>query len=226
MESKDLWKKAELEIGGDLLTLDAKISGIIRKSFVGMEFMLARYKFAAKMLQNRTGINVLDLGCGEGLGDLLISQSCDCESIVGIDFMEDDIRWANENIASEKMKFLNKNFIGVDVFHGMGDCVVSLDVIEHIPKEQETEYLETICLNLKPEGVAIIGTPNINMFPYASPWNKEAHINNYSQERLHSALAKYFNNVFIFGMNDEVLHTGFYPMSCYIMALCCGKRIR
>lgn len=30
----------------------------------------------------------------------------------------------------------------------------------------------------------------------------------------------------IFGMNDEVLHTGMYPMACYIMALGCGKKKR
>ncbi len=37
---------------------------------------------------------------------------------------------------------------------------------------------------------------------------------------------KYFENVFLFGMNDEVLHTGMYPMASYIMALGCGKRER
>lgn len=105
-----------------------------------------------------------------------------------------------------------------------GDCAVSLDVIEHIPAEKEDIYFQTICNNLKDNGIAVLGTPNVTMFPYASPWNKKAHINNYSQERLYEAAAKWFQNVFIFGMNDEVLHTGFYPMSCYIMALCCGKK--
>ena len=224
MENKELWRKAEMAIGGELLTLDMKISGTVRKSLIGLEFILARYKFVAKMLQNREHLKVLDLGCGEGLGDLLIAQNCGCDKIVGIDFMEDDIKWANENIANEKMEFLHKDFMGEDIFSGRGDCVVSLDVVEHIPVEQEDEYLKTICLNLAPDGIAVIGTPNVTMHPYASPWNKEAHINNYSQERLYAALSKYFKNVFIFGMNDEVLHTGFYPMSCYIMALCCGKR--
>ena len=27
-----------------------------------------------------------------------------------------------------------------------------------------------------------------------------------------------------FSMNDEVVHTGFYPMACYLLALCCEKK--
>jgi hypothetical protein len=26
-------------------------------------------------------------------------------------------------------------------------------------------------------------------------------------------------------MNDETVHTGFYPMAHYLIALCCGKKI-
>ena len=99
-------------------------------------------------------------------------------------------------------------------------------MIEHIPVEREDEYFSTICKNLKRDGVAIIGTPNVTMVPYSSPWNKIAHINNYSQTRLYEAMSKYFENVFIFGMNDEVLHTGMYPMASYIMAMGCGVRKR
>ena len=41
---------------------------------------------------------------------------------------------------------------------------------------------------------------------------------------LKSLLSKYFHNVFIFSMNDEVVHTGFYPMAHYLFALCCDKK--
>ena len=36
----------------------------------------------------------------------------------------------------------------------------------------------------------------------------------------------HFHNVFIFSMNDEVVHTGFAPMPHYYFALCCGRRPR
>jgi len=35
---------------------------------------------------------------------------------------------------------------------------------------------------------------------------------------------RHFYNVFLFSMNDEVVHTGFYPMSHYLLAMSCGLR--
>jgi hypothetical protein len=37
-------------------------------------------------------------------------------------------------------------------------------------------------------------------------------------------LQEFFHNVFIFCMNDEVLHTGFHKMAHYIFALGCTLR--
>lgn len=99
-----------------------------------------------------------------------------------------------------------------------------MDVIEHIPQADEQTFVDTIADNLSEVGFAVIGTPNVTMYPYASPWNKERHINNFDQHRLHALLATRFEQVFLFGMNDEVLHTGFDPMCCYIMALACQKK--
>lgn len=224
-KAQDLWAEVKREMAADAMTLSPKMSFTVRHALTGLLFILARYKFPVKMLQNRKKLTVIDFGCNDGLGDLMIAQNCDCKKIIGVDFDEDAIAWANENIANEKIEFIRHDFLGMDICPGRGDCAVSLDVIEHIPLEKEELYLDTICKNLKPNGIAIIGTPNDKIFPYANPINKKAHINNYSQERLYAALSKKFQQVFIFGLNDEVLHTGFYPMSCYIMALCCNKRV-
>ena len=62
------------------------------------------------------------------------------------------------------------------------------------------------------------------MSPYAGPESRAGHINLYDQDRLYDLLDDFFENVFLFGMNDEVVHTGFAPMCCYIFAVCAGKR--
>lgn len=222
--AQDLWADVKSEMTADELTLSPKMSFTVRHSLTGMLFILARYKFVVKMIQNRKNLTVIDFGCNDGLGDLMISQNCNCKELIGIDFDKEAILWARQNVANEKMRFVYKDFLGEIVCAEGGDCAVSLDVIEHIPLEYEELYLDTICNNLHPNGVAIIGTPNDKIYPYANPINKKAHINNYSQERLYETLSKKFHQVFIFGLNDEVLHTGFYPMSCYIMALCCNKK--
>jgi hypothetical protein len=37
-------------------------------------------------------------------------------------------------------------------------------------------------------------------------------------------LGRHFYNVFLFSMNDEVVHTGFFPMAQYILGLACSPR--
>ncbi|MEG1742347.1 MAG: class I SAM-dependent methyltransferase, partial [Acetivibrio sp.] len=162
-----------------------------------------------------------ELGCQEGLGSLFFQQNCNLERYLGIDMDEEAIIWSKENL-NEKLEFMKDNFLISKAQYGTFDAVVSLDVIEHI--EDEKRYFEVIVDNLKEEGIAIIGTPNEKLSPYASEGSKIAHINLYTQERLYETAIKYFENVFIFNMNDEVVNMGFDPMSCYIFALCCGKK--
>lgn len=33
-----------------------------------------------------------------------------------------------------------------------------------------------------------------------------------------NTMQRYFHNVFMFSMNDEVVHTGFHPMAHYLLA--------
>ena len=47
-----------------------------------------------------------------------------------------------------------------------------------------------------------------------------------TQKELKTTLQKHFKNVFLFSMNDEVIHTGFSKMSHYNLALCTEKNIR
>jgi len=59
---------------------------------------------------------------------------------------------------------------------------------------------------------------------YASPLSKEGHVNCKSAPDLKRLMQRHFHDVFIFSMNDEVVHTGFYALAHYLFALCVGKR--
>jgi hypothetical protein len=41
---------------------------------------------------------------------------------------------------------------------------------------------------------------------------------------LRALLNQFFHNVFLFSMNDEVVHTGFTPMAQYLLASGCARR--
>lgn len=181
-------------------------------------FLLARYKFAMKMI----GLSktVLELGCNEGLGTYYLSEFA--KNVLGVDFDEEAIQWAKRTLSSDKLSFKYDNFM--DKKYGEYDAVVSYDVIEHIYRKGEKNYFETVKVNLKKTGIFLIGTPNIEASRFESPETKTAHINLYSGDRLIETLNEHFSNVFLFSQNDEVIHTGFVSMSHYLIGLCCCKK--
>lgn len=107
---------------------------------------------------------------------------------------------------------------------GEFDAIYSLDVLEHISPDREAEFLQNALASLKPTGVMIVGMPSLESQVYASPQSKAGHVNCKSGKDFKDLMRRYFDQVFLFSMNDEVVHTGFYPMAHYLIALCCGKR--
>ena len=68
-------------------------------------------------------------------------------------------------------------------------------------------------------GVAVIGTPNVTADRYASENSRKGHVNLKDHKELRALVLRHFQRVFLFSMNDEVVHTGFYPMAHYLWAL-------
>jgi 2-polyprenyl-3-methyl-5-hydroxy-6-metoxy-1,4-benzoquinol methylase len=97
-------------------------------------------------------------------------------------------------------------------------------VIEHIETVDEHLYLKAVVDHLKPHGMCIIGTPNDTATQYASKASQIGHVNMYTAERLVSTLQQHFHHVFQFGVNDEIVHTGFAPMSHYLIAIGCSPK--
>jgi 2-polyprenyl-3-methyl-5-hydroxy-6-metoxy-1,4-benzoquinol methylase len=110
-----------------------------------------------------------------------------------------------------------------DLPSGPFDAVYALDVLEHVPADRENYFFRTICAELKEHGTVIIGMPSAESQAYASPVSKAGHVNCQTEWQLRDLLTLYFHNVYLFGMNDETLHTGFGPMCHYRLALCTGK---
>lgn len=183
-------------------------------------FTLSRYKNAARMLPRYRNCTVLELGCNEGLGSLILSENV--TAFTGVDFDEDGIAWAQKNLANEKRTFVADDFLGKT--YGTFDAVITIDVIEHICEQEENRFFDTILANLSSSGICVIGTPNDTASRYASKESQKGHINMYTAERLYKVTAERFKNVFFFGMNDEVLHTGFDHMCHYLMVLACNPR--
>ena len=183
-------------------------------------FTLARYKFVAKMLEGCH--HVLEVGCADAFGTRLVQQSV--ETVTAIDFDPLFIHDANArmNPAWPMTCFVHDMLSGP--VPGMFDAVYCLDVLEHIQPTDETQFISNMLASLAPHGVAVVGMPSLESQAYASPQSKAGHVNCKSGGDFKALMQRQFHNVFLFSMNDETLHTGFYPMAHYLIALCCGKK--
>ncbi len=180
-------------------------------------YYMSYYKFAAKMIGRNQ--RVLDVGCGEGMGTWLLAK--ECGHARGVDLDTEAIAVAQGNWIDPRIEFACTDFLTEKP--GEWDAVVNFDVIEHILPENVGAFWKGIADNLTPYGVAVIGTPNLTGQVYASEVAKAGHVNVYAADRLEEEMRRYFRHVFMFGANDEVVHTGYPPMAHYLLALGCKK---
>jgi 2-polyprenyl-3-methyl-5-hydroxy-6-metoxy-1,4-benzoquinol methylase len=177
-------------------------------------FVLARYKFVARMLVGRS--QVLEVGCGDGTGGRIVADAVGY--LHGID-IDSRIIAATPFPSTQHDVLVEGGFYGN---RGGWDAVYALDVLEHIAPEQEDEFLDVIQSGLR--GPCIIGTPSRESQLHASDLSLRHHVNCKTEDELRKTLSRHFDNVFMFGMNDETLHTGFGPMCHYRLAVCIGRR--
>jgi 2-polyprenyl-3-methyl-5-hydroxy-6-metoxy-1,4-benzoquinol methylase len=183
-------------------------------------FSLARYKFVAKMLDGRK--KVLEVGCGDGFASRIVQQHVTELTVSDFDpvFIADARSRGNGRWPA--------NAIVVDILSGPPpgryDAAYSLDVLEHIPAAQEDIFIKNITAALDAHGALIIGMPSLESQAYASPPSRAGHVNCKRGPDLKAVMERHFHNVFMFSMNDEVVHTGFFPMAHYLLAVCCSKR--
>jgi len=182
-----------------------------------LAFTLARYKHVAKLLHGKK--SALEIGCGDGFASGIVQQ--EVSQVHGLDFDPHFVESAQKtwegNVA---FHFFVEDMLSDSLQpQRQYEAIYSLDVIEHINPMKEDTFIQNALKFLRPNGVAIIGSPTLESQEYASKWSKEGHVNCKSGYELKALLEKHFKQVFLFGMNDETLHTGYSKMVHYNFAL-------
>lgn len=179
-------------------------------------FTLARYKFVSKLLSGRT--NVLEVGCADAFGTRIVQQTVGRITAVDFDpvFIADvhnrmNPRWPMDAFVHDLL---------AAPVPGTYDGLYALDVLEHIQPSAERRFLSNVFAALDVHGVAIFGMPSLESQAYASPQSKAGHVNCKTGEDLKATLEDFFHTVFMFSMNDEVVHTGYFRMANYLFAVC------
>lgn len=177
----------------------------------------SRYKFCSKLLSKKK--EVIEIGCGDSTMSPIVAQVVD--KLYCVDYepllLKDNVNRITKNFSNIEFSLLD---ITKEPFKKKCDAVYSLDVLEHIEPDDEEKFFINACKSLKDNGICIIGTPNKIAELYDT--SKTAHVNLKTCEDYEKLLDTYFVNGFLFSMNDEVIHTGFYPMAHYLIMVGVG----
>lgn len=185
-----------------------------------LTFTFARYKFVAKMLSGCR--HVLEVGCGDAFFSRVVRQ--EVERLTAVDFDPAFVADAHAR-ASERWPIeVKAHDMLQGPVDGAFDGAYSLDVLEHIAPGDEDRFLRNVVASLTPHAALIIGMPSLQSQVHASAHSKLGHVNCKDQRELKRTMLDHFHSVFVFSMNDEVVHTGYHAMSHYNLALCCGRR--
>jgi len=185
-----------------------------------LAFVLSRYKFVAKMLGGKK--RVLEVGCGDGFASRIVRQEVGHLTALDFDpvFIDDA---GKQNTHRWGISFGVHDILQSPV-DGSFDAAYSLDVLEHILPSDEQLYMEHITAAITDHGVMIVGSPSLESQAYASDVSKVGHVNCKKAPELKALMERYFYNVFVFSMNDEVIHTGHSAMAHYLIAVGCTKK--
>lgn len=183
-------------------------------------FLLARYKFVSKMLSGLG--HVLEIGCADAFGTRIVKQ--EVKEVTVTDFDEIFIQNAAEVMDARWPYTAQVHDMLSGPVPGNFDAAYALDVIEHIQVDDENTFVGNVVKSLGEHGILILGCPSLQSQAYASPPSKAGHVNCKDGPEMRSLLQRFFHNVFVFSMNDEMVHTGFYPMAHYVFGIGCGPR--
>ena len=183
-------------------------------------FTLARYKFVSKMFDGYE--TVLEIGCGDAFATRIVQQTV--KKVTATDFDPIFIEEIHDRRQHKWELDAHVHNMVLEPTKQSFDGIFSLDVLEHVQQSDEDAFLKNNCLSLKSHGALIIGMPSLESQTYASEGSKIGHVNCKTGTDLRDLMKKYFHSVFMFSMNDEVVHTGFFPMAHYLFAVCCDKK--
>ena len=143
-----------------------------------------------------SGKRVLDFGCGSGYGTAMLGTKA--SKVIGIDYSEQAVEYANRTFSSETINFYqadatSREHVFQHLLKKSFDVIISFDVIEHI--EDYMTYLDTITELLSDGGVLIIGCPNrLQTLNWNKNWNS-CHKREFTPTEFRHNLSHFFNEV-------------------------------
>lgn len=150
------------------------------------------YENVAKLVK---GLDVCDVGCGSGLGSLILAQ--EAKSVVGIEKTRSSTEFAQKCFPVKNIKYINEDITQSSYPDYSFEAVIAIEVIEHVFDYHAA--LTTMKRILKNGGRLYISSPNRNApgFPQDRPKNKH-HVREWTIGEFYKILSSYFKGIEIF----------------------------
>src|SRR3972149_6603977 len=153
---------------------------------------LHRYAIARELC---SGLDVLDIACGEGYGARLLAERA--RSVVGVDSAPDAIAHAVARYPRPNLQFRQGTCAAIPSAEASFDLIVSFETIEH--HNQHEEMMSEFRRVLRPGGVLLISSPDKLRYADLPGHRNPYHVKELYAEEFESLLRRYFREVRMFG---------------------------
>lgn len=129
---------------------------------------------------------ILDLGCGFGFA-LRAMKSLGYLNILGVDHSPEQARRCES--AGLRVEICQDSAAWLASHRSEFECVVLLDVLEHVPREKQIDFLRAIHGCLRPGGRLVLTVPNASAI-LSARWlyNDYTHHSSFTEHSLHFVL--------------------------------------
>jgi SAM-dependent methyltransferase len=156
---------------------------------------LAAYLYARELARGR---HVLDAGCGEGFGTVLLADTA--AQVTGIDYSTAAVQAAAGKYQRPNLTFRQLDVYELPKMELRVDLITNFQVVEHLTDPKK--FLTAVRAALKPGGVLMLTTPNRLTSVSENPY----HLHEYEAEELRAMLRQLFGHVDMYSMmgNEKV----------------------
>jgi SAM-dependent methyltransferase len=145
---------------------------------------VARYFWAAQVAAGR---NVLDAGCGTGLGSEILANATPAR-LMAIDIAHDAVSQTTARLG-DRAHVTTADARHLPCSDDSFDLIVCFDLIEHMSEGHHA--LSEFARVLRSDGLLLISSPNPRVYPAGNPH----HVHEYVPEELREALGHHFLHV-------------------------------
>jgi len=140
------------------------------------------------------GKTVLDIASGEGFGAWFLAQRA--AHVIGVDISQESVAHASVRYRHPRLEFRHGDCRAIPLEDDSVDFVVSFETLEHI--REHAEFLAEVQRVLKPGGVLLISTPEVDGYADGRTQPNEYHALELSRQEFATLLQAHFANVALY----------------------------